>query len=188
MDEWIINYAHFQHFVILTELGIIGLFVWPRYRSYFQKSLQIIAFLLVGQCLAMLISGSLNSGILEYYFTDLNKNDYEYYAFQNRMQSPLFWAKEFSIFLSLLVAVLLCFHRFRKQWFVVLFAAMLFAFIPYFNTLCTIYVSLNRDYLPSSWVFKKSSLDYILLIEQYSQIALLWVIFYLSKGNRKIKV
>ncbi len=99
--------------------------------------------------------------IIELYLSWMSGVEYEQYAIMNRFTGPYWFTYWYMIVNSILLPNLLWFKRIRHSAWI-----LPFLFIPaFFELYVIIVISLNRDYLPSSWtMYHPFTIDIINLV------------------------
>jgi Ni/Fe-hydrogenase subunit HybB-like protein len=101
----------------------------------------------------MLVTGSLvgYAYAMELFVAWYSGNQYERYAFINRMTGPYWWAYWTMVTCNVLSPQLFWFKRFRTSLPIMFVISILINIGMWFERFVIIVTSLHRDYLPSSW-------------------------------------
>jgi Ni/Fe-hydrogenase subunit HybB-like protein len=101
----------------------------------------------------MLVTGSLvgYAYAMEFFTAWYSGNQYERYAFINRMTGPYWWAYWTMITCNVLSPQLFWFKRIRTSLPIMFVISILINIGMWFERFVIIVTSLHRDYLPSSW-------------------------------------
>jgi hypothetical protein len=113
--------------------------------------------------------------------TYFHGDEYENYAFMNRISGPYWWAYWYLIANNILLPNLLWFKKIRQSAWIL----PLLVFPSFIEPIVIIITSFHRDYLPSSWaIFHPLQTDVITLL---LYIALLTATYYIIQWHQNRK-
>jgi len=105
-------------------------------------------------------------------------NEYEQFAFRNRMLGPMAWAYWIMVSCNVLIPQLLWFRKLRRN---VVFVFILSIFINvgmWFERFVIVTISLTRDYLPASWDgYSPSTIELATLLGSFGLFFTLFLLF-----------
>ncbi len=105
-------------------------------------------------------------------------NPYEQFAFRNRALGPLAWGYWIMVGCNVLVPQLLWFVRVRRALWLVFIISIFINVGMWFERFIIIVSSLERDYLPSSWLlYRPTSIEIATLVGSFGLFFTLFLLF-----------